>query len=297
MAVSYQTRGAGAFFSVQESGTPYITNNGGENDGELSYDELREREQLERLVERAFYEAGRALKQLRDRRLYRNSHETFEEYCKERFAFTRRHVDYLVAGSQVVENLMGIDCSQTPIPEMRTNCSQILPTNECQVRPLAKLEPEQQRECWRQALKAAGGKVPSGNVVKSIVDKIRERTKIPVPYSKGEICAIITKDNPDLKGKGGHWCIVGEVYEFSCQVLTWDGEFIVKPENLKSLDMLKDDSATMQELCSRLRHLNSIEKIDDIERSILQAMGKRTKPLTPVQEEVLTLIEKAYGVG
>ena len=130
-----------------------------------------------------------------------------------------------------------------------------------------------------------------------IFDKIRERTKIPVPYSKGEICKIIIKDNPDLKGKGGHWCIVGDVYEFSCQVLTWDGEFIMKPENLKSLDMLEDDSAAMQELCSRLRRLNSIEKIDDIERSILQAMGKRTKPLTPVQEEVLTLIEKAYGVG
>lgn len=104
MAVSYQTKGVGAFLRVKESGTPYITNTGGQSDDELSYDELREREQLERLVERAFYEAGRALKQLRDRRLYRDSHETFEEYCKERFAFTRRHVDYLVAGSQVVDN-------------------------------------------------------------------------------------------------------------------------------------------------------------------------------------------------
>lgn len=191
----------------------------------------------------------------------------------------------MVAGSEVVENLIG------------TNGSQILPTNERQVRPLAKLEPEQQRECWRQAVKAAGDKVPSGNVVKSIVDKIRERTKIPVPYTKGEVCTIITKDNPDLKGKGSHWCIVGEVYEFSCQILTWDGEYTVKPENLKSLDMLDPDSAAMQELCTRLRRLNSIDKIDDIERSILQAMGKRTKPLTPVQEEVLALIEKAYGVG
>lgn len=297
MASSYQTKGAGASLRIKESGTPYVTNNGGQSEDELSYDELREREQLERLVERAFYEAGRALKQLRDRRLYRDSHETFDEYCKERFGFTRRHVDYLVAGSQVVDNLMRTDCSQSEVSETRTNCSQILPTKEYQVRPLAKLEPEQQRECWRQAVKAAGDKAPSGNVVKSIVDKIRERTKIPVPYTKGEVCTIITKDNPDLKGKGGNWCIVNEVYEFSCSVLTWDGEYIVKPENLKSLNMLEEDTAAMQELCTRLRRLNNIDKIDDIERSVLQAMGKRNKPLTPVQENLLSLIEKAYGVG
>jgi hypothetical protein len=89
----------------------------------------------------------------------------------------------------------------------------ILPTTERQVRSLVSLEPSEQRACWQKAVEEAGGKAPSGNVVKSIVDKIRERTKIPVPYSKGEVCTIITKDNPDLKGKGGHWCIVGEVYE------------------------------------------------------------------------------------
>ncbi len=65
--------------------------------------------------------------------------------------------------------------------------SQILPTNECQVRPLARLEPSQQRECWRQAVKAAGDKVPSGRQVKDIVDRIRERTKVPNPYREGEI--------------------------------------------------------------------------------------------------------------
>jgi hypothetical protein len=289
MAVSYKTKGADASLRVKESGTLYITNNGGQSNDEneeLSYDEQREREQLERLVERAFYEAGRALKQLRDKRLYRDSHTTFEEYCRERFNYNRSRSYQLIDAATVVDNLQ--ECP--PLVD-------ILPTTERQVRSLVSLEPSEQRACWQKAVEEAGGKAPSGNVVKSIVDKIRERTKIPVPYSKGEVCTIITKDNPDLKGKGGHWCIVGDVYEFSCQVLTWDGEFIMKPENLKSLDMLEDDSAAMQELSSRLRHLNSIEKIDDIERSILQAMGKRTKPLTPVQEEVLTLIEKAYGVG
>ncbi len=147
---------------------------------------------------------------------------------------------------------------------------------------MTKLEASEQKECWRLAVEEAGGKLPSNKSVKNIVDRIRERTKIPIPYKSGEVCTIITKDNPELKGKGGHWCIVDNVYEFSCSVLTWDGEFTMKPENLRSLDMLEDDTAAMQELCTRLRRLNSVKKIDDIERSILQAMGKRTRPLTPV---------------
>lgn len=55
---------------------------------QLSEDEEKERHRLESKVERAFYEAGTALRELRDKRLYRSTHKTFEDYCRERFAFT-----------------------------------------------------------------------------------------------------------------------------------------------------------------------------------------------------------------
>lgn len=172
-------------------------------DDELSYEEERDRLHLERKVERAFYEAGKALRELRDRRLYRSTHRTFEGYCRDRFGFTHRRINYLIAGSQVVENLqMGTIGSQTQenekmgtigsqiqngtqgesLPdqemgtngaqtEMGTNGLQILPTNERQIRSLVQLEPEQQREVWQQAVTEAGGKVPSGRIVKNIVDR------------------------------------------------------------------------------------------------------------------------------
>lgn len=109
---------------------------------ELSTDEWRDRIFLERQVEKAFYAAAKALKEIRDRRLYRSTHSTFENYCRSRFGFTNRHVNYLIAGSLVVENLMGTNNSQIKtqdqtrtngsqieIPEgKRTNGSQILPT-------------------------------------------------------------------------------------------------------------------------------------------------------------------------
>ncbi|MBC1281329.1 hypothetical protein GNF10_36780, partial [Nostoc sp. UCD121] len=45
---------------------------------ELTEQEISDRLHLERKVERAFFEAGKALAQLRDRRLYRSTHRTFE---------------------------------------------------------------------------------------------------------------------------------------------------------------------------------------------------------------------------
>jgi hypothetical protein len=103
---------------------------------ELSYDEQQEREHLERLVERAFYEAGKGLRILRNKRLYCSTHRSFENYCRERFGFERRQPYRLIEAAGVIDNIV----------EMCPNWAQILPTNECQVRPLTKLEPSQQSE-------------------------------------------------------------------------------------------------------------------------------------------------------
>ncbi|MHC5746932.1 MAG: hypothetical protein ACYTXT_34635 [Nostoc sp.] len=112
-------------------------------------------------MERAFFEAGKALAELRDRRLYRSTHKTFEEYCCSRFGYTHRHVNYLIAASNVVDNIiMGSNGSQNEIldetetngsqneisDEMGSNGSQIWPTSERQVRPLTKLEPLQHKK-------------------------------------------------------------------------------------------------------------------------------------------------------
>ena len=93
---------------------------------QLSIDEERDRLHLERKVERAFYEAGMALKQLRDRRLYRSSHKTFESYCRDRFGYGRDAAYLKIVAAEVYDNLNEI---------MPTNCRQIpLPTNEHQLR-------------------------------------------------------------------------------------------------------------------------------------------------------------------
>ncbi|MHC0067945.1 hypothetical protein ACWATR_34485 [Nostoc sp. UIC 10890] len=274
---------------------------------ELSETEQRDRLHLERRVERAFFEAGKALAELRDRRLYRSTHKTFEEYCRSRFAYTHRHVNYLIAASNVVDNIiMGTNGSQNEIPdemgtngsqneisdEMGTNGSQILPTTERQVRPLTKLEPSQQQEVWRQAVEQAGGKVPPARIVKDVVQRIMERTKVPNTYQIGEVCQILVKDNPELRGKGGCWGIVNHVGEFSCTVKTWDGEYAIGLQHLKSYNYLPAECQQMQMICDRISRLRENENLEEAARTVLKHLGELKRSyLTAFEEELLSFIE------
>ncbi|MBK1990891.1 hypothetical protein A0J48_025850 [Sphaerospermopsis aphanizomenoides BCCUSP55] len=266
---------------------------------ELSTDEWRDRIFLERQVEKAFYAAAKALKEIRDRRLYRSTHSTFENYCRSRFGFTNRHVNYLIAGSLVVENLMGTNNSQVKTQDQTgTNGSQILPTSERQVRPLVSLEPEQQCLAWQQAVEQAGGKIPSGRQVQDIVDKIRERTKVPNPYHVGEVCILLPKDNPELKGKSGCWGVITHVGDYSCTIETGDTEYTVKIEHLKSLELLDEECQFMQQLCSKLRRLHQIENRDSAVDWLCSGLGKQPKPyLSPLQSKLLNIVEQEYGLA
>lgn len=99
---------------------------------ELTEDEVKDRHRLEMTVEKSFYQAGCALRELRERRLYRISYKNFEEYCRERFDFTRAAAYYLISAADVMDNLL-------------SKCQQfvdILPTKENQCRELAKLDPQ-----------------------------------------------------------------------------------------------------------------------------------------------------------
>ncbi|MBD2472168.1 hypothetical protein, partial [Nostoc sp. FACHB-145] len=249
--------------------------------------EQRDRLALERQVEHAFYEAGKALKELRDRRLYRSTHKTFEEYCRDRFGYSRRQPYLLMDAAVVFENLK----------EKCDPMDHILPANERQVRPMIQLEPQQQQKVWQQAVQVAGGKTPSGRIVQSVVDQIRERTKIPNPYREGEICILVPKDNPDLRGKGGCWGVITHVGDFSCTVQTWDGDYTVKIEHLKSLELLDDDCKSMQQLCMRLRRLQQVADHDPAVDWLLQGLGKQAKPyLSALQARLLGAVEREYGL-
>jgi hypothetical protein len=248
---------------------------------ELSQEEQSDRLHLERRVERAFFEAGKALAELRDRRLYRSTHKTFEEYCRDRFGHSRRQSYLLMDAAVVFDNLVEI-CDQF---------DHKMPTAEGQVRPLTKLEPQEQQEVWLRAVELAGGKVPTGRIVKDVVQRIMERTKVPNTYQLGEVCQILVKDNPELRGLGGCWAIVSAVNEFSCTLRAWDGEYTVGLQHLKSFNYLPAECEQVQEISDRLARIYS-DSLEETVKNLLQSLGKVNRPyLTELEEKLLSLLE------
>lgn len=101
--------------------------------------------ELEQVVERGlatFVDVGLALMEVRDARLYRATHATFEDYCRERWRMSRIRAHQLIGAASVTENLL--------------TTVNTLPANEAQARPLARLTtPEEQREAWQEAVETA----------------------------------------------------------------------------------------------------------------------------------------------
>jgi hypothetical protein len=250
----------------------------------LTTEEEGDRLHLERKVERAFYEAGMALMQLRDRRLYRTTHATFEDYCRDRFNYTRRRPYQLIEAAIVYDHLID-KCAKF---------LHILPTKESQAQPLSQLDPQEQPLAWEIAVEEAGGKVPTGRIVKDVVQRIKDRDRPPIAFRVGEVCQIMAKDNPQLRGKSGCWCIVSEVYEFSCLVATWDNEYTLRPEHLKSLEYSPDECRQMENLGVRMTLLHQKGKLDEAALWVLNGLAKLKTPyLTILEEKLLALLE--YG--
>jgi hypothetical protein len=141
----------------------------------LTAGEESELEHLEKVIDKGmatFVEVGRALLTIRDRRLYRSSHETFEVYCLERWGFTRTYAHRLISATEVVEN----------VAQWATN----QPNNERQTRPLVGLPAAQQQQVWTQANREAqeeGARVTAAR----IEEILRRAAPARVPSEREQI--------------------------------------------------------------------------------------------------------------
>ena len=115
----------------------------------LSPAEQRDLEAAESEIERgleSFLSVGKSLLRIKEGRLYRKQAKTFAEYVETRWGFSVAKSYLLTQSVEVVANLKRFT---------------VQPTAEHQVRPLATLEPEQQREVWKEACRLTGGEVPT----------------------------------------------------------------------------------------------------------------------------------------
>jgi hypothetical protein len=127
-------------------------------------------------IQRGFVQIGRALMLIRDKRLYRETHSSFEAFCQEEFQMARTFVHYHIEAVKVMDNLL------------RDKGSQIVnvPTSEGVTRELTKVkDPEEQKEVWKEAVKTSpkGKKVTASHLRETINKKMAEKTGVK-PKSK-----------------------------------------------------------------------------------------------------------------
>lgn len=123
-----------------------------------------------------FLEVGTALLEIRDDKLYRNSHDTFEKYCHEKWSISRSRAYQLTNAVEVVKNL---EMSTMVDKKNPINTSELKP--ERIIRPLTKLSKPKQKKAWNAAVKSArkAGHTVTASDVKEAVSKISPKPERP----------------------------------------------------------------------------------------------------------------------
>jgi len=142
---------------------------------------LARRVKLEAIVHRglrAFYEAGCALRLIDEECLWADTHDSFQDYCKDTFGLEKNYRNKLIRASIAVDNLKSLAGTIVPAKAKTNLNTQLpLPFNEAQTRPLTKLEtPEQQATAWHLALTLSDNK-PTAKTVQDAVDRVLGKAK------------------------------------------------------------------------------------------------------------------------
>ncbi|PSB44104.1 hypothetical protein C7B80_21765 [Cyanosarcina cf. burmensis CCALA 770] len=258
---------------------------------ELTPDEERERHRLETRVDRALGEGWSALKQLRDRRLYRSTHKTFEEYAKDRFGYNRAHAYRLIQAAGVIENLSP---NGRQIDEMSPIGRHLLPKSERLCRELAKLPSTAQPIVWERVLEVSGDAAPTASVVRSIVEQLKQKPRLLASdyCFEGEVF-FLQRLIGDEKKYNSCWAIAIEVENrFTVKAAVYDGTLELRQENMKPID-LQQTQAEIAEIYKRITQLQQIGSLDRGANHFLEGIGKQIY-LTEVEEMLLSCLEKYY---
>jgi Zn-dependent oligopeptidase len=117
----------------------------------------------------AFVVVGMCLKEIRDKKLYREKFETFEDYVRDRHDLAQSRTYQLMEAAETVHQI-----------ESSTNCG-TLPANEGQVRPLTQLPLDQRASAWEAVIDRAEerGERITAKLVESVVASAAPHARRP----------------------------------------------------------------------------------------------------------------------
>lgn len=153
--------------------------------------DMRRLGELETVIERGmgtFVEVGKALAEIRDSTLYKESHATFEDYCRDRWDMSRPRAYQLIQAAEVKRALS----TTVDIPER-------------QARELAPLrsKPKELRQVWDEVVEAHPQPTAAHvrDAVQAHTATVRPDPKQPVPTLKNAARDVIAS----AKRIGSHY--------------------------------------------------------------------------------------------
>ena len=143
------------------------------NSADLTDVETDRLDELEHVVARGlqtFVEVGQALGEIRDRRLYRATHGTFDNYCRERWGFVASRARQLIAAAETVT---AVTAAGLPAPSTEAVTREMAPLRS---------EPERLREVWAEAVDGADG----APTAKQVSEAVRRPSATDAQWSEDE---------------------------------------------------------------------------------------------------------------
>lgn len=158
------------------------------------------------VVKDFYWTIGELCDELIKRRLYKSTHYSFAEYSADVLDMSKQRAIQYVQAFRVVTNLKQIKYdagaskgNHGSLLQNGNNCCHlILPQNEGQARALVKLDPEEQRQIWLQALETA----PEGKITASHIRKTIRLVKGNEVVDKAKKAKRAKKPNESRIGKG-----------------------------------------------------------------------------------------------
>lgn len=113
-----------------------------------------------------FIKVGSALTEIRDQRLYRATHDTFEDYLADRWGLSKSYGNRLIQAYEVTR----IVAPTGAVPATESQARELAPLLTC---------PERLREAWSRVIQAV--RPPTASAVRAAVQQIRSEPTFPKP--------------------------------------------------------------------------------------------------------------------
>jgi len=127
----------------------------------LTPPEIQQRDRCETIIREGwdtFLNVAQALAIVRKNRLYRDRYATFDAYCREKWEYSKSHVNRFIEAAAVAEVL-------TPIG--------VKVKSESQLRPLVALSPQKIPAAWKRAEELAGDGPITGKIVRRAAEDFK----------------------------------------------------------------------------------------------------------------------------